>query len=324
MGQDITLRPNGISVIICCYNSAKNISNVLRHIELQNCIAFPLEVVVVNNNSKDDTDSVVTSFINQSDLKIRLVFEPKPGLMYARELGLKESKYQFIQFCDDDNLLSANYIETVFRNLYNDNTVGACGGMGVSLIDKKDEPYWFLKYSRAYAVGSQVKKSQDHLYGAGMAIRYSALEAIYNNGFKSFLSGRKGNVLLAGDDGELVLALILKGYKLMASDEIYFQHIIPKERLNIKYLTKLHEGFGMMYPVIDMYRDIIKTKKVKSVFFYDLLFLTITLKSMGAILLKKGIERSVQLSIVKGRIKGIFYFINKKSQVLEVIKKIKK
>ena len=323
MGQNNVLRPLGVSVIICCYNSANNIFKVLQHVESQQGIAFPLEVVVVNNNSKDDTAIVVKSFFKETNLDVKLVFESKPGLMYARESGLNVSKYEFIQFCDDDNLLSSNYIKTLYNFLYNDSSLGACGGMGISLI-KNNEPIWFKKYSRAYAVGSQLKKPQDHLYGAGMAIRYSALLNIYEKGFKSFLTGRKGDVLLAGDDGELVLALMLSGYKLKASDDIYFHHIIPEERLSIKYLVKLHEGFGMMYPVIDIYREVLKQKKLNQEYWYNLLFIKKTITSLISVIFKNGADRAVQFSLFKGHIKGFIYFFRKKRAVIEVIKKIMK
>lgn len=323
MGQNILLRPKGISIVICCYNSAYNILNVLQHIELQQGIFFPLEVVVVNNNSKDDTATVVKNFIKKSNLDIKLVFESKPGLMYARESGLNESKYEFIQFCDDDNLLSSNYIFTTYNILNDDPSVGACGGKGIALVENK-KPIWFKKHSRAYAVGSQLKNPQDHLYGAGMAIRYNALENIYKKGFKSFLTGRKGGVLLAGDDGELVLALMLSGYKLKASDNIYFHHIIPEGRLNIEYLLKLHEGFGMMYPVIDIYREVLKQKKLNQAYWYNLLFIKKTIKSLISMIFKNGVDRDVQFSLFKGQIKGFIYFFRKKIEVIKVIKKIMK
>lgn len=324
MGQNSILRPNGVSVIICCYNSANNILSVLEHIELQQGVSFPLEVVVVNNNSKDDTATVVKKFIKESNIDVKLVFESKPGLMYAREKGLNESKYEFIQFCDDDNLLSSNYIFTTYNILNDDPLVAACGGKGIAQIKDKEEPSWFKKYSRAYAVGSQLKNPQDHLYGAGMAIRYSALENIYKKGFKSFLTGRKGGVLLAGDDGELVLALMLSGYKLKASDNIYFHHIIPEGRLDIEYLLKLHEGFGMMYPVIDIYREVLKQKKLNQAYWYNLFFIKKTIKSLISMIFKNGVDRDVQFSLFKGYIKGFIYFFRKKREVIKVIKKIMK
>ncbi|MEC9302826.1 MAG: glycosyltransferase [Bacteroidota bacterium] len=321
MGQNNILRANGVSVIICCYNSANNIFKVLHHIELQKDITFPLEVIVVNNNSSDETETVVKRFIKETNLDIKLIFESNPGLMHARESGLRESRYEFIQFCDDDNLLSDNYIHTLYEFLNNDSSIGACGGKGIALIEN-NEPIWFKKYSRAYAVGSQLKHPQDSLYGAGISIRYSALEKIYMKGFKSFLTGRTGNVLLAGDDGELVLALMLSGYKLKASDDIYFHHIIPEGRLSKDYLMQLHEGFGMMYPVIDIYRKILSKKFSNNVIYYNLLHFRKIVKAFLSFLFKAGIDRKVQFSLLKGNIKGFFYFLNKKREILKVIHKI--
>ena len=324
MGYHLKSRPIGVSVIICCYNSSKSIFRTLECLSLQEELIFPFQVIVVNNNSNDNTVDIVKEFINKSNLNIKLVHEFMPGLMHAREAGLKNSKYEYIQFCDDDNFLSPNYIVSIFKIFNNNELMGACGGLGIPLLDVVKTPIWFDYYKKSFAVGSQKKNPQDHLYGAGVAIRYSALEAIYNKGFKSFLTGRKGGVLLAGDDGELILALMICGYELHASDDFYFHHFIKQSRLKKEYLYKLHFGFGMMYPVIDIYRDFLRTKKIYSSFKYKIKFTFKIIKSFLVIFLKRGINRKVQINLFKGALRGFLYYFNDYNKIILVINKLKK
>jgi glycosyltransferase involved in cell wall biosynthesis len=322
MGQTNVLRPLGISVIICCYNSQHTIYKVLESLENQKGIDFFLEIIVVNNNSKDRTANEIERFIKKSDLNIIPFFEPKAGLMYARENGLKNSQYEYIQFCDDDNLLSANYLSSVFQIFNQNSKIGACGGKGIELIANTSMPKWFKNYKKSYAVGSQVRENQNHLYGAGMAVRFSALNKIYERGFTSYLTGRKGNLLLAGDDGELILALLLCGYKLKASDEFYFYHVIAKDRLEKQYLYQLHEGFGAMYPVIDIYRYAQRNKNVKSITFHKLNFYLKILKSFLSLFFKYGIEWRVQFSLFKGHLNGYKFFKKDYEKIINVVSKL--
>lgn len=318
------MRKKGISVIICCFNSSNRIQEVIEFLSKQiQIIDIPLEIVIVDNASGDNTSKVVEELIGQYNyLEINLVFEKKPGLMHAREKGVNESNYEYLLFCDDDNFLSNNYISSVYKIMYNNPDVGVCGGMGIELIRDIEEPHWFNNYKHSYAIGSQIKEKQLTLYGAGMCIRFSAMQKIFNSGFVSYLTGRKGNVLLAGDDGELVLAIYIAGYKIIASDDFYFYHLLPKTRLNEIYLRKMYIGFGMMFPIIKIYRLFVENKKTYSYLTY-LFFFTISIfKSFFSALNKKGLDRKVYLALTYGKLKGAIIFQKDIQKVANTIKEI--
>ena len=83
---------NGISIVICCYNSENRLPKVLEHLEQQvmsESIAW--EVLVVDNASKDRTAEVADKSWNREDVSIRVVYEPKPGLSNARLCGIANS-----------------------------------------------------------------------------------------------------------------------------------------------------------------------------------------------------------------------------------------
>ena len=66
------------------------------------------ELLVVNNNSTDDTESVITSYENR--LPLRRLFEPSPGLSNARNHAIREAKGGLIIWTDDDVLVDSDWL----------------------------------------------------------------------------------------------------------------------------------------------------------------------------------------------------------------------
>lgn len=243
----------GISIIICCYNSEKIISRCLQHLfDQETKPDLKWEIILVNNNCTDNTEKVARElFEKHPHIQSKIIVENKAGLAYARIKGIQEAQYSYIIFCDDDNLLYRNYIQNAFSIINNDNRIGACGGMGIGEFEITP-PAIIQKMQNCYALGSQ-KNNIAFLYGAGICIRKSIYEQIIHNNYPLFLTGRKGNLLLAGDDSEICRWIILLGYKLKASDDLKFIHVLPQKRLSIAYFKKMLEGFGYAAPILKIY-----------------------------------------------------------------------
>jgi len=74
-----------ISIIICTYNRSRSLARTLDTMAaLYSPGNLKWELIVVDNNSKDDTKAVVERFKRNSGLNIRYVFEEKQGLSFAR------------------------------------------------------------------------------------------------------------------------------------------------------------------------------------------------------------------------------------------------
>lgn len=68
------------------------------------------EIVIVDNNSKDNTKEVSYAFCEGSNLKVNYVFEPKQGSSHARNTGILASKGTYLLFMDDDVLIPNDFI----------------------------------------------------------------------------------------------------------------------------------------------------------------------------------------------------------------------
>ncbi len=252
----------GVSIIICCYNSANRITETLKfisNIEVPNDIQC--ELIIVNNNSNDNTIEVVTNVWKKTRnaINLKIVDEKVPGLSEARKTGAKNSMYDFLIFCDDDNWLAPNYVTDVYSIFREHRNVGVIGGFGIAKTEI-EKPIWFDKFQSSYAVTSQSEFSgiidKAYVYGAGMAIRKIIFSKIEEANYKFLLEDRKGANLTAGNDGEICQIAILLGFKLYYSDKLTFIHFIPEERLSIDYLVKINEGFGKCAPILRQYEMI--------------------------------------------------------------------
>src|ERR1700710_953780 len=167
----------GVTVIICCYNSAPRLKETLSALAAQTFrSSLPWEIVLVDNASTDDTAGLSLRLWDSFDtgVELRVVHEPMAGQVNARKRGISEANYSILLFCDDDNWLSPNYVQGVFTLLTGDPRIAACGGKGIPVFET-EKPEWFDEYAEAFATGSQELNKEDgrilSLYGAGLAIK---------------------------------------------------------------------------------------------------------------------------------------------------------
>ena len=242
---------NGVSIIICCYNSSNVIHETLQRIAIQQTNDLPLELIVVDNNSTDNTVSIVECIWKKiaSSIPFKLIYEEKQGLNYARMKGVSIAKYNVIIFCDDDNWLHPNYAVTAYDILQWNNKIAIAGGHAIGEFEV-NPPSWFEPFSYALVIGKPLNKSgfatdRKYLTGAGMVIRKSFLDELKNIDFASVLSDRKGKQLSSGGDSELCLLAILMGYQLYFDDRLVFNHYIPSFRISWSYIVSLiSKGFS--------------------------------------------------------------------------------
>ncbi len=243
---------NGVSVIICCYNSASRLQQTLAHLAAQEVDKnIPWELIIVDNNCTDDTVQFAKDEWTNLSVKtpLKIVEETKSGLSFAREIGAATASYDLILFCDDDNWLNENYIQLAHEHMREHPRTGVLGGEGIAFIDGP-KPAWFDSYENVFAVGRQLKKSglankRKYLFGAGMVIRKSIYEKIEELKHVLFLTCRKGNELSSGGDSEICLLALQMGYDLYYEERLQFTHFIPSARLNWAYCVEMiSKGFA--------------------------------------------------------------------------------
>jgi glycosyltransferase involved in cell wall biosynthesis len=242
---------HGISIIICCHNSAERLPMVLQNLSVQKRTDnINYEIIIVDNASTDDTTAVARNNWMGNPEIFKIIHEKNPGLSYARMAGLAASIYDIINFIDDDNLVNPEWIHSIYSIMKENSSIGMLGGLGIPKFDSEPPP-WFSKFQDAYAVGPQgstsgfVPKSRMYLHGAGITIRRKIWNELDKKGFKFQLTGRKGKSLSSGEDYELSCAVRILGYQLYYEEKLTFEHMIPEQRLKPAYLVNLFKAFGV-------------------------------------------------------------------------------
>ena len=246
------------SIIICTYNGKNRLERSLEHV-LSQVYDLPYEVLLIDNASTDGTSEWVGDWLltQSTDVSVRIIHERNPGLSNARLRGIKESVYPIILFCDDDNWLSSDYLQKGTSLMKLNQKIGVLGGCGKAEFES-EKPDWFDQYSHSYAVGSSgrksgVQKQGSWVYGAGCFFRKEAFLKLFDTGWISLLSDRKGNSLTSGGDVELCYAVQLIGYEIWFEPILTFKHWIESRRLTWDYYLRLKEGIASSFPLLQVY-----------------------------------------------------------------------
>jgi glycosyltransferase involved in cell wall biosynthesis len=257
--------PSGISVIICCFNSATRITPTLLHLYNQKDISLSSwEIIVVNNCSTDNTAEKAVQLwesLPSNKPRFSVVNESTPGLSAARQKGISQSYFDYVLFCDDDNWLDEDYLSLALNIMQNNPLIGALGGTGIPVFEKNEPPYFWVNQYHVLAVGNQsdidgdITDERGVLYGAGLILNKAAYNTLKEKfQFKFLLSDRIGDNLVSSGDHELCLALRKIDFRIFNAKALKFKHYIPAYRTTIEYYKKLFLGFGMSYAMLHVYK----------------------------------------------------------------------
>lgn len=143
-----------ITVILCTYNRCQSLRTALNStaaLVLPESVDW--EILVVDNNSKDQTRNIVEDFCVRYPGRFRYFFEPRPGKSYALNSGIRESRADIFAFLDDDILVDRHWLHNLTASLHS----GEWAGAGGRIIPQwtSSPPRWLSADSR-YAAGPLV------------------------------------------------------------------------------------------------------------------------------------------------------------------------
>lgn len=99
-----------VSVVIPAWNEGKNILSTLDSISKTETM-LKCELIVVNNNSTDDTGNLL------QQLGVKTIFEPRQGIAFARAAGLESAKGKYHLCADADTLYPPTWINSMVNAL---------------------------------------------------------------------------------------------------------------------------------------------------------------------------------------------------------------
>lgn len=110
-----------VSIIIPCYNVEKYIAKSLE--SALNQTYQTIEVICIDNNSSDQTKSILREYQTLYPERLQVHDEKKPGASAARNKGLKFAKGEWVQFLDADDILKKDKISNQIKIINNNKDI---------------------------------------------------------------------------------------------------------------------------------------------------------------------------------------------------------
>lgn len=237
-----------ITVIICTYNREKYIGQLLDSLAKNDYPESDYEIVLVNNNSTDNTRLICERFAaNHQNISFRYVEEHEQGLSAARNRGIKEAKGDIVIYVDDDALVDSDYIRTYAEHFSSFPETMAAGGPIEPLYETK-EPSWMSPYTKALLTawmnyGDKVREYPSGRFpgGGNAAYRKSVFDKV---GLFNTDLGRKGTALLASEEKDIFDKMRQLGMRVLYLPTPVLHHIIPQAKLEEPYFDRLTLQIG--------------------------------------------------------------------------------
>jgi glycosyltransferase involved in cell wall biosynthesis len=229
-----------VSVIVCTYNRCDELRGTLTSLaasQVQN--SFEWDVLVVDNNSTDQTRVVVEELSRTYPGRFRYIFEPIQGKSWALNRGIREASGAILAFTDDDVKVDPSWLENISAPLRDERYAGSGGR---TLGPAGFTPPRWLAVDRPHSLaplalfdrGFVPMDLEEPPYGNNMAYRKEVFER--HGGFRTDLGPRPGmNCPQKSEDCEFGMRLLAAGERLRYVPSAVVYHSVPPHRLERKY-----------------------------------------------------------------------------------------
>ncbi|MEP6748366.1 MAG: glycosyltransferase family 2 protein [Bacteroidota bacterium] len=187
-----------VSVVIPAYNEEQSILKTLSCLS-KSVTNRSVEVIVVNNNSKDNTETIVKS------AGAICIKETKQGITAARNAGLSAARGKYVLNADADALYPPDWIEQMVKPLDNDNITSVYGRFAFIPTGQTTRAvYFFYEYMADFMRWFNKKFKEEAVNVYGFNSGFKKEQGLQVNGFEHPVG--------ANEDGWLALKLRNKGF----------------------------------------------------------------------------------------------------------------
>ena len=243
-----------VSLIICSYNRARNLPDCFDHLlKQQNSNDINWELILVDNNSSDNTRAVVEKYTTETDLPIRYAFEAQQGLSYARNHGIGLAQGTWVAFIDDDIRVCDVWLKT----LHDTFVLHDCDAVGgrIHIESPQSLPQW-ISHDMYGFLGHQDFGTQAHKmdgynefpFGGNMAVHRRVFDKIgvFDTQLGRRGEGSKSDELFKGEETDFFHRLADTGGDFRYHPDLLVLHKILPYQLEKKFFLTLHKNAGIL------------------------------------------------------------------------------
>lgn len=230
-----------ITVILCTYNRCQSLARALNSVAASTLPKdIEWEVLVVDNNSSDQTREVVEEFSRRFPARFRYLLESQPGKSRALNAGVSNAHGDVLAFMDDDVIVDPAWLRNLTAGLED----GEWAGAGGRILPQGgfSPPHW-LALNGPYAMGGILAffdlgddpgELKHAPFGTNMAFRKTMFEK--HGVFRTDLGPSPDpKIPRPNEDTELGRRLMAAGERLRYEPSAVVYHGVPGERLRKKY-----------------------------------------------------------------------------------------
>jgi glycosyltransferase involved in cell wall biosynthesis len=238
-------------VAICTYNGGDRLRPLIAALRRQAAAVdgVAVEILVVDNNSTDDTPAVVAEMAG-GGVPVRRVLEMRQGIPFARNRAVAEAAGPYLAFIDDDELPGPQWLATALDALQREAAQCVGGKIEVDFAGA-GRPRWMIPAIEAFLgridhgdAAAWVTDTSMPIYSGNVAYDVVSLgdrlhfDTRYN---------RAGAGIGGGSDGILFRQLVETRARLRYRPEMVIRHHVGREKLRRRYFLRLHFTSGIRH-----------------------------------------------------------------------------
>jgi len=229
-----------ITVILCTYNRCQSLAAALRGVVTQVLPdSVEWEVLVVDNNSQDQTPLVVEDFSARHPGRVRYLLEPRQGKSHALNAGIQEARGEVLAFLDDDATVEQTWLQNLTGGLFSGDWAGAGGR--IVLRWPSELPPWLATegpYARSplphFDEGQEAKELSKPPFGTNMAFRKEVFKK-YGHFRTDIGPSPSRETPRAHEDTEFGSRLLAAGERLRYEPSAVVYHPVSPDRISKRY-----------------------------------------------------------------------------------------
>ena len=240
------------SVIIATYNRADELVRTLDSLKNLESTG-PWEVIIVDNNSRDNTGDVVQQRIDSFPVPLRYLMEKEQGRSAALNAGIRVAQGEILAITDDDVRVDPKWLLNAERAL-NDLGCDYVGGKALPIwsgrvpnwMPNRGGKHWGVIALLDYGP-EPIEFGQKVPLGVNMVFRRECFEraGMWDNAI-----GRKAGTLLGQEVREWAQRGRAAGLQGFYSPDLVVHHVIPEDRLTKKYFRKWFYWHGISRAIL--------------------------------------------------------------------------
>ena len=228
------------SIVIATYKRAADLRETLASLAALRPDG-PWEVIVVDNNSPDETRQVVENAAREFPVELRYLFEAQQGRSPALNAGIRAARGSIIATTDDDVRVPADWLNRAAEGLarlqceyVGGRVLPIWGGPRPAWLPNHGGKQWAVIALLDYGT-APIEFGERVPLGVNMAFRREAFERA--GGFDPN-TGRKAGTLLGQEVREWCIRARKAGVRGFYVPDMALEHIIPADRLNKRYFRR--------------------------------------------------------------------------------------